>query len=92
MYQNLVKSKLLNGEINLGEAVKLPSFACQSFMTDDDKLHMRSEELRPKILELLKTRKEITITALLNLLDADILELRLALTKLRKEGKVAFLK
>lgn len=82
--------KWMNGNIRIDGGVKFPFIASRSVMTEKDRLHVRYEELKPKIIKLLETRQKIHISELLGLLDADIFEIKFALNELKKEGKIAF--
>lgn len=83
-------SKLLNGNIRVEDGIRFPLVVSKVVMTEKDRLHVGSEELKPKIMKLLETRKAIHISELLELIDADIFEIKFALNELKKEGKIAF--
>lgn len=57
-------------------------------MTRKDMLKEKSIKLKPKILEYLKTHKDVTITELMRNLEANFFEIKFVVEELKKEGKI----
>ena len=57
-------------------------------LTYNDRLKLRNEDLKPKIIEYLKKNRDSHFSDLMNYLDADLFEVRSAIEELRSEGKI----
>lgn len=83
--------RIMNGKVRIDRGIKFPSIASRSFLTEKDRLKVKSEEIKPKIMDLLEEKDELEISDLLKSLDANIIEIKIALKDLEKEGKIAYL-
>lgn len=81
----VINSGLVN--VSPGESIEFfQSFMQGLLLTHKDKLEIRSEELKPKIIEYLKNNPRTHFSDLMMVIDANLVEIRFAVNQLKKEG------
>lgn len=80
--------KIFNGKIRPDLGLNFPYLASLPFMTRKDRLKAKSKRIKPKILDLLDKKKEVSTSDLLKNLEANALEIQFALKELEEEGKI----
>ena len=84
----LGKNQFKNFDVESG--VKFPILTNRAIlMTRKDLLRVRSNEIKPKILEYLEKNKTAETLNLMKRIDANIFEMKFAIEELKKEGRIS---